>query len=185
VPVQVGLPVKPVTVKTAGDASVALADAGDAVPVAQLRETVTLAPLLGTKSLRTSKVAVLRLLTMVQKPALRAAAHVPLEVYPVGIGDSVPVQVGLPVWPVTVKTAGVDSVALAEAGEAVPLAQLRETVTLAPLFGTKSFRTSNVAVFRLLTMVQKPALSAAEQVPVEVYPVGMGDSVPVQLGLPV
>jgi hypothetical protein len=33
--------------------------------------------------------------------------------------------------------------------------------------------------------VQDPALSAAEHVPVEVYPVGTGDSVAVQAGLPV
>jgi hypothetical protein len=86
-----------VTVKTAGDASVALADAGVTEPLAQLSETVTLAALSGTKSFRTSKVAELSVLTMVQEPAVSAAEQVPLEVYPVGTGDSVAVHVGLPV----------------------------------------------------------------------------------------
>jgi len=40
---------------------------------------------------------------------------------------------------VTVNDAGVDSDALADAGLAVPLAHDRDTVTLAALFGTKSF----------------------------------------------
>jgi hypothetical protein len=71
--------VKPVTVNTAGVASEALADAGDTLPLAQESETVTLAPLLGTKSLATVNVAVFRVLTIVHDPALRAAEHVPLE----------------------------------------------------------------------------------------------------------
>ena len=76
------------------------------------------------------------------------------------------VQVGLPVYPVTVKTAGVDSEALAEAGRAVPLAQERETVTLAPLSGTKSLLTVKVPV-EVLVIVQEPVVRLAEQVPEE------------------
>jgi hypothetical protein len=94
--VQFGSPVKPVTVKTAGVASEALADAGLALPLAQDSETVTLAPLLGTKSLLTWKVSEVIVLTIVQLPALRAALQVPLDVYPAGTGDSVAVQFGSP-----------------------------------------------------------------------------------------
>jgi hypothetical protein len=75
-----GLPSKPVTVKVAGAASEALAEAGETLPLAQDRLTVTEAPLLGTKSLLTLNWAVLRVLVMVQLPALRAAPQVPLEV---------------------------------------------------------------------------------------------------------
>jgi hypothetical protein len=82
--------------KDAGVASEADAEAGEAVPLAQDRETVTLAALSGTKSLFTSKVAALRLFTMVQEPAERRAWHVPVEVYPAGTGDSVAVQSGSP-----------------------------------------------------------------------------------------
>jgi hypothetical protein len=78
------------------------------------------------------------------------------------------VQFGLPVKPVTVNVAGVVSEALAEAGEAVPLAQESDTVTEAALFGTKSLLTSKVALFSVLTIVQDPAESAAAQVPEEV-----------------
>jgi hypothetical protein len=68
-----------VTVKTAGVDSEALADAGVAVPLAQLKETVTLAALSGTKSLLTVKFPLLSVFTIVQKPAVSAVAHVPLE----------------------------------------------------------------------------------------------------------
>ncbi len=78
-PVQVGEPLKPVTVKVAGEASEALAEAGEAVPEVQERETVTEAALLGTKSLLTLKEAELRVLVMVQEPALRRALQVPEE----------------------------------------------------------------------------------------------------------
>jgi hypothetical protein len=91
-----GSPVKPVTVNAAGVLSEALAEAGAAVPDAQERLTVTLIGLFGTKSFWTVKVAVLSVFTMVQEPALRFAAHVPLDVYPVGTGDSVAVQSGSP-----------------------------------------------------------------------------------------
>jgi hypothetical protein len=80
VAVQLGLPVKPVTVKAAGAASEALAEAGETLPLAQDRLTLTEVPLLGTKSLLTLNWAVLRVLVMVQLPALRAALQVPLEV---------------------------------------------------------------------------------------------------------
>ena len=77
------------------------------------------------------------------------------------------VQVGLPVYPVTVKTAGVASEALAEAGRAVPLAQERETVTEAGLLSEKSLLTVKVPVV-VLVMMQEPVRRAAEQVPEEV-----------------
>jgi hypothetical protein len=96
----------------------------------------------------------------------------------------VAVHVGSPVKPLTVKTAGVDSEALAEAGLAVPVAHDRDTVTEAALLSLKSLFTVKVAVFSVLTIVQDPAESAAAQVPVDVYPVGIGDSVAVQVGSP-
>ena len=58
---------KPVTVKTAGEASLAGALAGETEPLAQLRETVTEAASLGTKSLLTVKVALLSVFVMVQE----------------------------------------------------------------------------------------------------------------------
>ena len=73
----------------------------------------------------------------------------------------------MPSKPLTVKVAGVASEALAEAGETLPLAQDRLTVTNAMLLGTKSFPTLNWAVLRVLVMVQLPALRAALQVPLE------------------
>ena len=87
---------KPVTVNTAGVLSEALADAGAAVPDAQDRLTVTLIGLFGTKSFCTVKVAELSVLTIVQEPALRFAAQLPLDVYPVGTGASVAVHKGSP-----------------------------------------------------------------------------------------
>ena len=143
VAMQVGLPVNPVTVKVVGDASVTDALAGLAVPLAQANDTVTAAALFGTKSLLTTNVSVLRVLTIVHEPTLRRAEQVPVEVYPPGIGDSVAVQVGSPTKPVTVNTAGVDSEEGAVAGASDPLAQTSETVTLAALFGTKSLFTVN------------------------------------------
>jgi hypothetical protein len=44
--------------------------------------------------------------------------------------------------------------------------------------------TVKVVVVWLFVIVQVPAVSVAEQVPVEVQPVGIGDSVAVQVGLP-
>jgi hypothetical protein len=85
----------------------------------------------------------------------------------VGIGDSVAVHVGLPVKPLTVNDAGVLSDALADDGDAVPLAQTRETVTLAALFGTKSLLTEKLAVFSVFTIAQDPDRSAAEHVPLD------------------
>ena len=55
--VQLGSGVKPVTVKTAGEASLAEALAGVTTPVSQVRETVTEAALSGTHFLRTEKVS--------------------------------------------------------------------------------------------------------------------------------
>ena len=83
-----------------------------------------------------------------------------------GTGDSVAVQVVPGPKPEMVKTAGVASEALAVAGLSVPEVQERETVTLAPLLGTKSLLTVKVAV-EVLVMVQEPVVRLAEQVPVE------------------
>jgi len=77
------------------------------------------------------------------------------------------VQVGLPVYPVSVNSAGEPSAALALAGLTVPDVQLSDTLTLAPLFGMKSFFTRNLALRRVLVIVHSPALSAAAHVPVE------------------
>jgi hypothetical protein len=49
---------------------------------------------------------------------------------------------------------GVDSVALPEDGEGVPLVQLTLTETLAPLLGTKSLFTMNVPAFSVFVIVQ-------------------------------
>ena len=72
--------VEPLTVKVAGVASEALAEAGETLPVVQERLTVTEAALSGTKSLWTVNWALLRVLVMVQVPALRRALQVPVEV---------------------------------------------------------------------------------------------------------
>ena len=75
-----GSPLKPVTVKVAGAPSEALAEAGEALPVAQDRLTVTEAALSGMKSLWTVNWALLRVLVIVQLAVLRRALQVPLEV---------------------------------------------------------------------------------------------------------
>ena len=69
-------------------------------------------------------------------------------------------------YPVTVKLAGLPSAELALPGLTVPLVQVIETLTGAALSGTKSFTTWKVAT-ALLSSVQLPAVSVAEQVPVE------------------
>ena len=72
---------KPVTVKTAGEASLARALAGVTTPVSQTRETVTLAALLSEKSLKTVNVSPLSVFVIVHwPPATSAALQVPLEV---------------------------------------------------------------------------------------------------------
>ena len=77
------------------------------------------------------------------------------------------VHEGLPVYPLTVKTAGVASEALAVAGRAVPLAQERDTVTEAGLLSEKSLLTVKLSV-AVLVIVQEPTVTrAAEQVPEE------------------
>ena len=53
--------------------------------------------------------------------------------------------------------AGVASDADAVAGEGVPLEQARDTFTAAPLFGTKSFDTVNVALFCVFVIVHDAA----------------------------
>ena len=69
----------PVIENVAGEPSLAEALAGVTAPETQERETVTLAALLGTKSLRTSNVSVVCVLVIVHWPALRSAEHVPVE----------------------------------------------------------------------------------------------------------
>ncbi|MCH9010985.1 MAG: hypothetical protein IIC21_10205 [Chloroflexi bacterium] len=64
-----------------------------------------------------------------------------------GTGDSVAVQLGSGVKPVTVKTAGAASLAEALAGVTTPVSQVRATVTEAALSGTKSLRTEKVSTF--------------------------------------
>ena len=162
------------TVKTAGEASLARALAGVTTPLSQTRVTATLAALLSEKSLRTEKVALLRVLVIVHWPtATRAALQVPVELYPVGIGDSVAVQLGSPLKPVTVKTAGKASLARrALAGVTTPVSQTRVTVTVVVSvlgLSLKSLRTEKVSLLRVLVIVHWPAATrAALQVPVEV-----------------
>ncbi len=74
---------KPLTVKTAGAASLARALAGVTTPLSQTRVTVTVVVSvagLSEKSLLTVKVATLSVLVIVQRPtATRAALQVPVE----------------------------------------------------------------------------------------------------------
>jgi len=68
VAVQLGSAVKPLTVKTAGAASLARALAGVTTPLSQTRETVTVVVSvlgLSEKSLRTENVSTLRVLVIV------------------------------------------------------------------------------------------------------------------------
>ena len=79
--VQLGSGVKPLTVKTAGEVSVASVGLEvTMVPLVQTRVTLTLAPLSGTKSLLTEKVSTFRVLVIVHWPtATRGALQVPVE----------------------------------------------------------------------------------------------------------
>ena len=74
--------------------------------------------------------------------------------------------------PVTVKVAGVASLARALAGVTVPVSQERVTVTVVvsvPGLSEKSLRTEKVALLSVLVMVHWPtATRAALQVAVEV-----------------
>jgi hypothetical protein len=80
VAVQVAPDVKPVTTVTNGVLSDAEPEAGVGVPpLVHVTLTLTGVALSGWKSLFTVKVAVLRLLTIVQLCAERTAWHVPLE----------------------------------------------------------------------------------------------------------
>ena len=90
-------------------------------------------------------------------------------VYPNGTPDSVAVQV-VPgyVKPVTVKLARSASDALVSSSVTLPEVQETLMVTSAVLSSLKSFKTSNWALLRVLTMVQVPTLRSALQVPVEV-----------------
>ena len=72
---------KPVTVKTAGKASLTEALAGATTPVSQVSVTVTEAALLGTKSLKTMNESPFRVFVMVHRPvATSAALQVAVEV---------------------------------------------------------------------------------------------------------
>jgi hypothetical protein len=64
------------------------------------------------------------------------------------------VQVAPALNPVTVVVNGVASEAEPTAGEGVPLVQVTLRFTLAPLLGTKSLFTVNVALFSVFVIVQ-------------------------------
>jgi hypothetical protein len=155
-----------------GDASDAVPDAGVGVPLVQVTLTETVAALFGMKSLKTLSVALVCVLVIVQDPVESVAEQVPVDVYPAGIGDSVAVHVGLPLYPAIVVAKGVVSVAVPEDGEAVPLVQLTVTLTEAPLFGMKSLFTTKAPLFNVFVIVQEPVpdgapLIAPLHVPVE------------------
>ena len=57
--------------------------------------------------------------------------------------------------PVIVEVNGAASDAEPDAGDGVPLVQLRLTLTEAPLFGTKSLFTVNVALFCVFVIVHE------------------------------
>jgi hypothetical protein len=65
------------------------------------------------------------------------------------------VHVGSPLKPLIVVTNGVDSLAVPDAGEGVPLVQVTLTETLAPSFGTKSLFTVKVLLFSVFVIVQE------------------------------
>ena len=162
VAVHVGSPKASVTVNIAGLDSEALAEDGDTVPLAQVRLTVTEAGLLSLKSLSTRNVkepsggGVMRTLTIVHCPTLSVAEQFPVDEYPGGIGLSMAVHVGSPLAPVTVNTAGLDSEALAEDGDTVPLPQLRLTVTEAGLLSLKSLWTVKFTALGTISVFPVP-----------------------------
>jgi hypothetical protein len=79
----------------------------------------------------------------------------------------VAVQVAPKLKPVTVKLAGSASEAVVSSFATLPDVQVTDTVTSAALLSEKSLFTTTCAVRRVLTMVQEPTLSAAEQEPLE------------------
>jgi hypothetical protein len=81
-------------------------------------------------------------------------------VYPAGI-VSVAVQVAPALNPATVVTNGVASLADPEAGDGVPLVHVTVMLTLAPLFGTKSLFTVNVALVCVFVIVHDPVPAGA------------------------
>jgi hypothetical protein len=143
-------------VKLAGSASDADVSSLATDPEVQVTPTPTLAALLSVKSLLTTTWAVRRVFTIVQVPAESSAEHVPVDEYPIGIGDSVAVHVGSPLKPLTVNEAGVLSDADVDDGITFAGPQTKVTVTLAALFGTKSFCTVKLVLLSVLTMVQVP-----------------------------
>jgi hypothetical protein len=136
-----------------GVASDALPDAGDGVPLVQVTITVTLPPLFGTKSFATVKLAVFSVFWMLQPAAAMVAVQAPLLEYPAGTA-SVAVQDAPARKPVTVVENGAPSAAVPEAGVGVPLVQVTLTLTVAALFGTKSFVTVNTPELCWLMIVQ-------------------------------
>ena len=149
--------VKPVTVVVNGTASDAEPDAGEGVPLEQDTLTLTDAPLFGTKSLFTVNIALFSVFVIVHEgvpPTLiETLAHAAwLTVYPAG-ADSVAVHVAPTLKPVTVVVNGAASDADPDAGEGVPLVQDTLTLTDAPLFGTKSLFTVNVALLSVFVIV--------------------------------
>jgi hypothetical protein len=83
-----------------------------------------------------------------------------------------------------VKRPGLDCETWRLAGDVVPLVQDSNTVTEDGLPSEKVFATTNPPLFSTLTIVHVPVDSAAEHVPVDVYPSGIGDSVAVHVGSP-
>jgi hypothetical protein len=79
VAVQVAPTLNAVTVKLAGSASEAVTSSFATLPEVQVRPTVTSAALLSEKSLSTTTWALRKVFVIVQEPAERAAAHVPVE----------------------------------------------------------------------------------------------------------
>jgi len=168
-------------VKTAGVASDAGAVPGAADPLVQDSETVTDSVLWSEKLLFTLNVALFSEFTIVQDaepPTLIGTLVHPawLTVYPAG-AVSVAVQVAPTLKPVTVVVNGEASDAGPEAVVGVPLVQTTVTGTLAPLSGTKSLLTVNVALFSEFTIVQDaepPTLigTLAHAAWLTVYPAG-------------
>ena len=72
-------------------------------------------------------------------------------------------QVAPTVKPVIVVENGVASEALPLAGEGVPLVQVTLTGTVAPLFGTKSLFTVNVALFSVFVIVHDGRAAVADR----------------------
>jgi hypothetical protein len=120
------------------------------VPLVQVTDTLTEAPLAGENTLLTVNVASFRVFAIVQLPGLSSPAEqdpagLPLAVYPDGIGLSVAVQFGVPVKAVTVHVFGDAVETLCVPPATVPLVQVTETLTEAALAGDHTLFTVKVA----------------------------------------